>query len=126
MLRLLFVLLLLEGMSAGQSPFDGSWVNKAGEQLPDGPLSYSLSDETFRCSCVIGGVQIKPDGYDHKTPEAAYWDTLNVQAVDAHTVVLIAKKAGRIMFTEIDSGFRGRKCAHANGEGYHRGRNGDH
>jgi hypothetical protein len=103
MLKLLFVLLLLGVVSAGQSPFDGSWVNKVGERLPDGPLSYSLSNEMFRCSCAIGGIEIEPDGYDHKTPEAAYWDTLNVQAVDAHTVVLIAKKVGRTMFTEIDS-----------------------
>ena len=97
MLRLLFALLLLAGVSVGQSPFDGSWVNKVGERIPGGQLSYSLSDETFRCSCAIGGVETKPDGYDHKTPETAYWDTLNVQAVDAHTVVLIAKKVGRTM-----------------------------
>ena len=103
MLRLSFVLLLLGGVSAGQSPFDGSWVNKAGERFPEGPLSYSLSGETFRCSCAIGDIEIKADGDDHKTGETAYWDTLNVQAVDAHTVVLIAKKVGRTMFTEIDS-----------------------
>jgi hypothetical protein len=101
MLRLL--LLLFAGESAGQSPFDGSWVNKVGERLPDEPLSYSLDDKTFRCSCAIGGIEIEPDGYDQKTPETAYWDSLNVQAVEAHTVVLIAKKAGRTMFTEVDS-----------------------
>jgi hypothetical protein len=103
MLRLVLALLLLEGVSAGQSPFDGSWVNKMGERLPDGPISYSLTEETFHCSCAIGGVDIKPDGYDHKTPETAYWDTLNVQAVDTRTVLLIAKKAGRTMLTEVDS-----------------------
>jgi hypothetical protein len=101
--RLIFVLLLLAGVSAGQSPFDGSWVNKVGERLPEGTVSYSINDETLRCSCAIGGVEIKPDGYDHKTPETAYWDTLNVQAVDAHTIALIAKKGGRTMFTEVDS-----------------------
>lgn len=103
MLRLLFALLLLGRASGGQSPFDGSWVNKAGEQLPEGPLSYSLSDETFRCSCAIGDIEIRPDGDDHKTAETAYWNTLNVEAVDARSVVLIAKKVGRTMFTEIDS-----------------------
>jgi hypothetical protein len=103
MLRLILALLLLGGVSAGQSPFDGSWVNKIGERLPEGPISYSLTEETFRCSCAIGGIEMKPDGYDHKTPETAYWDTLNVQAMDAHTVLLIAKKAGRTMFTEVDS-----------------------
>ena len=103
MLRLVLALLLLGGVSAGQSPFDGSWVSKIGERLPEGPISYSLTRETLRCSCAIGSIEMKPDGYDHKTPEAAYWDTLNVQAVDAHTVLLIAKKAGRTMFTELDS-----------------------
>jgi hypothetical protein len=103
MLSLVLALLLLGGVSAGQSPFDGSWVNKMGEQLPEGLISYSLTEETFRCSCAIGGIEIKPDGYDHKTPETAYWDTVNVQAVDARTVLLVAKKAGRTMFTEVDA-----------------------
>lgn len=103
MLRLVLAILLLGGVSVGQSPFDGSCVNKMGERLPEGPISYSLTEKTFRCSCAIGGIAIKPDGYDHKTPETAYWDTLNVQAVDAYTVLLIAKKAGRTMFTEVDS-----------------------
>jgi len=103
MLRLIFVLLLFGELSAGQSPFDGMWVNKAGEQLRQGTASYSLTNEEFRCSCAIGDIETKPDGDDHKAPETAYWDTLNVQAVDAHTVVVIAKKAGRTMFTEVDS-----------------------
>ena len=34
MLRLVLALLLLGGVSAGQSPFDGSWVSKIGERLP--------------------------------------------------------------------------------------------
>ncbi len=39
MVRLVFALLLLGGLSAGQSPFDGSWVNNMGERLPEGPIS---------------------------------------------------------------------------------------
>jgi hypothetical protein len=50
MLRLVLALLLLGGVSAGQSPFDGSWVSKMGERLPGAPISYSLTEETFRCS----------------------------------------------------------------------------
>ena len=78
-------------------------MNKVGERPPEGPLSYSLSEETFRCSCAIGDIEIKPDGDDHKTAQTAYWDTLNVQVVDARSVMLIAKKVGRTMFTEIDA-----------------------
>jgi hypothetical protein len=101
--RLIVVLCLFGGLSAGQSPFDGTWLSKAGEQLSQAPFAYSLTHGRFRCSCAIGNLDVKPDGSDHKTVETAYWDTLNVQAVDAHTVVIIAKKAGRTMFAEIDS-----------------------
>src|SRR5258708_19207885 len=103
MLRLVLALLLLGGVSGGQRPCGGWGGNQMGERVPEGPVSYSLTEKTFRCSCALGGIEIKPDGYDHKTPETAYWDTLNVQAVDAHTVLLIAKKGGRTMFTEVDS-----------------------
>src|SRR6202047_1686991 len=41
--------------------------------------------------------------YDQKVAETAYWDTLNVQMVDAHTVEIIAKKAGKTMLTEVDA-----------------------
>jgi len=97
------ILLLLRGSSIGQSPFDGTWLIKDGEHLPQSPASYSLTGETLRCSCAIGDLEIKADGYDHKAAVTAYWDTINAQAVDAHTVAIIAKKAGRPTFTEIDS-----------------------
>jgi hypothetical protein len=48
-------------------------------------------------------MEVKADGYDHRVAEAAYWDTLNVQMVDAHTVEIIAKKAGKTMLTEVDA-----------------------
>ena len=38
MLRLGLALLLLGGVSVGQSPFDGSWVNKMGERVPEGQI----------------------------------------------------------------------------------------
>jgi hypothetical protein len=103
MKRLIFVLLFLASRASGQSLFDGTWANKAGEQVPQKPALYSLVNETFRCGCTFGDVAIKPDGYDHKIAETAYVDTVNVQEVDTHTVAIIAKKAGRPMFTEIDS-----------------------
>jgi hypothetical protein len=78
-------------------------VNKGVEHAPLGRASYSLANETLRCSCAIGDIDIKADGYNHKTRETDYWDTLNVQAVDARTLVLIAKKVGRTTFTEVDS-----------------------
>ncbi len=57
----------------------------------------------FRCSGCLANIEIKADGDDHKVAETDYWDTVNVQAVDAHTVVFIAKKGGKTMFTEVDA-----------------------
>jgi len=48
-------------------------------------------------------MEVKADGDDHKVAETAYWDTLNVQIVDARTVAIIAKKAGKTMLTEVDA-----------------------
>lgn len=100
----LTLLLLTPAASFSQSPFDGTWVmNSDTVPLPEKPSLYSLADGRFRCSGCIGDPEIKADGYDHKVAETAYYDTVNVQAVDEHTVEIIAKKAGRIMFTEVDA-----------------------
>ena len=59
----------------------------------------------------MADMEVKADGDDHKVRETAYWDTLNVQIVDAHTVAIIAKKGGRTMLTEErreDDAHRGR------------------
>jgi hypothetical protein len=69
MLRRVLALLLLGGVSAGQSPFDGSWVNKMEERPPEGLISYSLTEETFRCSCAIGGIEKSRMGTTTKLPK---------------------------------------------------------
>ena len=46
-------------------------------------------------------LEIEADGRDHKVVQADYWDTVNVQMLDAHTVEIIAKKAGKTMLTEV-------------------------
>ena len=48
-------------------------------------------------------MEIKADGNDQKVPASAYWDTMSVRIVDGHTVEIISKKAGKMMFTEVDT-----------------------
>ena len=100
MKRLIFLLLLSPVVSFGQSPFDGTWLFTA--PLPQEPAIYLLAQGKFRCSGCLANLEIEADGDDHKVAETDYWDTVNVQSVDAHTVVFIVKKAGRTMFTEVD------------------------
>jgi len=101
MTRLLVLFLLSSAASFGQSAFDGTWLFTA--PLPQKPAIYLLAKGMFRCSGCLANAEIKADGDDHKVAETDYWDTLNVQMVDTHTVVLIAKKGGKTTFTEIDT-----------------------
>jgi hypothetical protein len=99
--KALIVLLLLAPSSFSQSPFDGTWVTIP--PLQQKPAVYFLAKGMFRCSGCIADIAVKADGYDQKVAETAYWDTLNVQIVDSHTVAIIAKKAGKTMLTEVDA-----------------------
>jgi hypothetical protein len=92
MKRLILLFLLSPTISFSQSPFDGTWLFTA--QLPSQPAVYLLAKRMFRCSGCLPNTEIEADGNDHKVAEATYWDTVNLQIVDAHTLVFIAKKGG--------------------------------
>jgi hypothetical protein len=100
-MKKLLLLLLFSTASFAQSPFDGTWLFTA--PLPQEPAVYSLTKGIFHCSGCMANAEVSADGYDHKVAETAYWDTLNVQIVDAQTVEIIAKKAGKTMLTEVDA-----------------------
>lgn len=101
MKRLIFLLLLSPVASFSQSPFDGTWLFTP--PLPTEPSVYLLAPGMFRCSDCVANLEVEADGNDHKVAETAYWDTVNVQKVEARTVIFIAKKAGKTMFTEVDA-----------------------
>ena len=83
MKRLFVLLLLSSAASFSQSPFDGTWVFTA--PLPQEPAVYLLANGVFRCSGCTANMEIMADEYDHKVAESAYWDTVNLQIVDAHS-----------------------------------------
>jgi hypothetical protein len=100
-MKTLIVIMLLSPALFGQSPFDGNWIITP--PLQQKPAVYLLANGMFRCSGCMAEMEVKSDGDDHKVAETAYWDTLNVQMVDAHTVAIIARKAGETMLTEVDA-----------------------
>jgi hypothetical protein len=99
-MKTLFALLLLSPIaSLAQSPFDGTWtIDSKTTQLPQKPAEYLLA-KGFRWT----DTEIKADGIDQKVPETGYWDTISVRVLDDHTVEIISKKTGKIMFTEVDA-----------------------
>lgn len=100
MRKLLAWFLLCNAISLAQSPFDGTWVLDTGTtQFPEKPAVYSLVKGVF----LWEGIEIKADGSDQRVPVTGYWDTVSVRAIDAYTVEIISKKAGKVMFTEVDT-----------------------
>jgi hypothetical protein len=100
MKTLLALLLLSPTASLAQSPFDGTWIIDSNKtQLPEKPAEYLLANGKFQWV----GTEIKADGTDQNVPETGYWDTKSVRVLDDHTVEIISKKAGKIIFTEVDT-----------------------
>ena len=100
---LLLFLILWSAASLGQSPFDGTWIIDANAQLPQKLGVYLLAKGLFQCSGCFANMEIKADGRDQKVGETSYWDTVSVRIVDARTAEITAKKAGKTMFTEVDT-----------------------
>ena len=101
MKALLISLLIMAPIALAQSPFDGTWA--LDPPVPQKPIEYSLVRGMFHCTGCIANVEVKADGVDHQIAETDYWDTLNVQSLDAQTVETIAKKAGKTMYMEFAS-----------------------
>lgn len=100
-MKSLLILVLMAPVTVfAQSPFDGTWVLEP--PVPQTLIEYSLARGVFRSS-EWANVEVKADGIDHKIAEYDYWDTLNVQQLDAHAVEIIAKKGGKTMFMEFVS-----------------------
>jgi hypothetical protein len=99
-MTLLAFLLLFQSGSMTPSPFDGTWIiDSAATQLPRKPFVILLANGMFGPV----GQQITADGTDQKVPETGYRDTMNVRIVDDSKVEIISKKAGKTMYTELDT-----------------------
>lgn len=93
-------LILMQSGSTKSCPFEGTWIiDSAATQPPDKPTVFLLTNGIFGET----GHQIKADGTDQKAPETGYSDTMSVRIIDDHTVEIVSKKAGRMMFTETDT-----------------------
>lgn len=105
-MKILLVLLFLSpAATLAQSSFDGTWIiDSSATQLPKKPAIYAVVEGMFRCSgSCIGNTEVKADGREHEIAESAYWDTESVRIVDAYTIEIITKKAGKTLFTETDT-----------------------
>lgn len=102
MKRLLFgVLLLLPAIVFAQGPFDGTWkTNLSESKQSQKPYVYSVNNGTYDCDTCAPKVHVKTDGQDQPVTGQTY-DTLAVEVVDANTVQMTTKKAGKTMSDQI-------------------------
>ena len=96
------VLWFLPVMLFAQSPFDGTWkTNMAESKLSQKPYVYSVNNGMYNCeSCVPKINNVKADGQDQPVTGQTY-DMIAVQAVDANTIHITTKKAGKTVSDQI-------------------------
>jgi hypothetical protein len=101
---LLVLLMLWAATAFAQSPFDGTWmIDSDSMTVAEKPSVYLVAKGMIRGVGCAGNVEIKADGDDQKIPKGSYRDTANARIVDANTIEIICKKAGKTMFTETDT-----------------------
>lgn len=93
------VLWFLPVMLFAQSPFDGTWkTNLDQSKLSQKPYMFSVNNGMYDCeSCNPKIKNLKADGQDQPVTGQTY-DMLAVQVVDANTLHVIGKKAGKPEF----------------------------
>jgi hypothetical protein len=91
-------------MSFAQSPFDGTWMTKLDTaQFPKKPETFTLNKGMYECITCVPKVAVKADGTDQKVTGHPYYDTMAARVVNASTVEVITKKAGKPMFKTTDT-----------------------
>jgi hypothetical protein len=88
----------LPAMLFAQSPFDGTWkTNLAESKLSQKPYEFSVNNGVYDCESCAPKINVKADGQDQPVTGQPY-DTIAVLVVDANSIHLTAKKAGKTEF----------------------------
>src|ERR1700687_1159859 len=92
------VLWFLPVVLFAQTPFDGTWkTNMAQSKLSQKPDAFSVNNGMYDCESCAPKINVKADGQDQPVTGQTY-DTIAVQVVDANTIHVTGKKAGKTAF----------------------------
>jgi hypothetical protein len=101
MLRWLLSLALVPAALIAAEPFEGTWKVDLGKvDLPTKINKVEYSNGMYSCSTCVPATNIKADGTDQKVAGADYFDAMSVKVIDAKTVEITQKKAGKTV--EVD------------------------
>lgn len=81
-----------------QSAFNGTWrIDAAQSKLSPKPNNFYIAKGWYHCTSCSPAIDTEADGRDHAVQGGSY-DTLSVRVVDPHTIELIAKKSGKMIY----------------------------
>ena len=100
---MVFVALQSPRLSAGQSPFDGTWrILVDQSRFSSKPMVVFLSEGWFHCRSCNPQLDVRADGTDQAVLGQAY-DTINVREIDPNSIHILIKKAGKVQLEETQS-----------------------
>jgi hypothetical protein len=89
-------LLLVPAAALASSQFDGTWKTRTDSVKTTGkPDVYVVADGNYACTSCVPEIKIKADGADHQVTGQDYYDSKAVKIVDAKTVEITNKLAGK-------------------------------
>lgn len=98
MSRVFVLALLIPTIAFAKSPFDGTWKTRLDSyQFSGKPDVYAISNGIYDCRSCAPPYKIKADGTDQPVPDHAYLDQESVKVLNAATVEITDKKAGKVM-----------------------------
>jgi hypothetical protein len=96
----LSALLLVPAAALAGSAFDGTWKTRMDSFKVTGkPDVFQIMDGVYACSSCVPEIKVKADGTDQKVTGHPYYDSIAVKVVDAHTVEITNRKAGKDVST---------------------------
>jgi len=97
---LISALLLVPAVALATSALDGTWKTRTDTMKVTGkPDAFAIADGTYTCSSCSPAVKIQADGADHKVTGHDTYDSRAVKVVDAKTVEITNKLAGKTIST---------------------------
>jgi len=91
---------LVSTAAIAAGPFDGTWKTQLDSvQFSNKPEVFELKQGVYTCSSCVPPISVKADGTDQKVSGHPYYDTTAVQVVDARTVQVANKLAGKPTFS---------------------------
>lgn len=93
----LVLALLVPACALAQSAFNGTWETPlASIHGSDKPVTVSIKNGIYHCTCSNPPISVKADGQDHAVKGHSDFDSTAITLVNDHTVHEVNKKDGKV------------------------------